>query len=544
MNNAKPIIFYIFITLFLYSCLKKEEFKKVDIQEINPGWGVPILDSKLALKDIVPKIDSSIGIIEESDKTYTLYYYDTIKSPVAEEIFQIADQNFSKVFPSPVSAAIPFPAGQEVLSEFTHKENFDVGNESSLKYILLKDGRLQINISSSFQHGISIELTLHSLLDKNLNPVVRKYDISTAKPSISDIINLQDYKIQLSEKAGETNAFKYSANYKITSTGQALNNSDGIFVSLNLLNLKYKLIAGDIGTLNFPQYNGKLSLPIFDPTSFGNIYFSEAKLNLAFENSLGIPINFTINKLRSTTSYNKEVDITPTAPPLNILLKAPMLSDLGKSVRSGFVLDKTNSRIVEAINPAPNKVEYDFISQVVSGTDNFLFDKSQIKVFARMDIPLKGSISSYELKDTVPIGKFPIRTFAESGASGSVDSISFKLKIENSVPANVFTQLYFLDSTFKVIDSLLIKPDYIIASNNVNPSNGEVISPTIKETVINFTGKRYDRVREYGKHIYISGKFNTSVDPATGKPINITLQSSNALRVVISVLTKGRIKIQ
>jgi hypothetical protein len=543
MSSIRSILYFFAGSFILFSCFKKEEFKNIEIQEINPAWGVPLLDSRLTLKDIVSALDTNLGVREENDNSYTFYYYDTIFSPKAEEIFLLPDQAFTKSVPSPFSSAVPFPSGKQVSSSFTETEIFDAGNGSSLKYILLKGGQMALTMSSVFKNNISIELILHSVLDQNQKPLIRNYDITPAKSFISDVVNLQGYKIALSENNGETNAFRYTVNYTVTSTGQPLDPGDGVFVSLNLEALKYSLIVGDIGDIGFPPFSGHLDLKVFDQASFGNVYFSQAKLNLTFNNSVGIPINFTINKLESSTSYNKSVDITPVNPPLTIALLAPALAQQGSFAITNVVLNSSNSRIVEAVNPAPDKLEYDFSTAIIHGTDNFILDQSQIKVYARIDIPLKGYVTNYELKDTLPIQKLPERSFSDNNIKGSIDSVVFKLKIENAIPANAYTQLYFLDTNYRMIDSLLLKPDLILASDHVDPVSGEVTSATTKETAIAFDAIRYDRLLERAKYFYIASRITTTTD-ASGKPINITLQSGNSLRVVISVLTKGKIKIQ
>lgn len=544
MKMVKSIAYFLSISFLFFSCFKKEEFKNIEIQEVNPGWGVPLLDSRLELKDLIAIIDTTIGIKEEADKSYTFYYYDTLSSPKAEDIFQLRDQSFSKVIPSTFLPSITFPVGTELSNSFSQTENFDAGNGSNLKHIDLKDGQIALTISSIFKNRVSIELTLYSLLDPSKKPLVRSYEMTPDKPFISDVINLQGYQIKLSDNSSETNAFKYSVNYKVTSTGQPLSGSDGLSVSINLKSLKYRLIVGDIGDIKFPSYFGDLGIKVFDQSIYGNVYFEQARLDLAFDNSFGIPVDFTINKLRSSTSYGKTVDITPTSPPFLISLVAPTLAEAGSFKRKEVMLDRTNSRIVDAVNPAPNSLEYDFATSIVHGANNFVLDESRINVYGRIAIPIKGYVVDYVLSDTIPIKKLPERTFTENEISGALDSVVFKMKVENAIPANVYTQLYFLDKNYQKIDSLLVRPDAILASDNVDPVSGEVISPTIRELVITYNASRYERLRAQGAYFNVTSRATTTVDKTTGKQINIKLQSNNSLHVIISVLTKGKIKIQ
>lgn len=544
MKIYRQAAFTFGLLILLAACLKKEEFKKFEFQDLEPAWGVPLIDSKVTLKNIVAAIDTGVGLREETDGSYTFYYYDTISSPVMEDLFKLPDQAFHIGVGSPVvnPATFPFPAGTTLKSGFNGEQSIVLANNGQLKYAILKGGNISLNISNTFKHKVDLKITVPSLLDAQQKELVKSYTLSPSQNTLQDNIGLAGYKLQLtSGSTNQTNSFQYRIDYIITSSGNAaLNPADSVSIAIGLQNLKYSLIVGDLGAINFPPYAGVIDLGVFEQTSLGNLHFEEAKLHLAFNNSIGIPVALTINKLKSTTAYGKEVNITPNQ--FTVKIAAPSLSGPGTSKRTDTTLSKDNSGIVDAVNPAPNKLDYDFSSSLSSGTDNFIRDNSQIKVYARIDIPIKGYIKSFEIKDTLASKSLPERTFTSDNADGSLDSAVFKIRIENSLPANAYTQLYFLDSNYAIIDSLLLKPDDIIASNHVDPVTGIVLSPTVKDNTVSMSGSRYDKIRARESYFYIYSRVTTP--SANGQPINVKLLSSNSMRVLVSVLVKARIKIK
>ena len=246
--------FYLFLPVLIAGCFKKEEIKKLEIPAFQQGWGLPLIDTKLQLKDLVAVIDKNIGLREESDRSYSFIYRDTIVSPFAEELLVLSDQSFQNNIPFPETIpGFTFPLGAPpVKGNYEGKEIFDPGNGGKFLYANLKGGNLQLNLNNGFLHQVSLDVTLQSVLDEFEKPVTVQVQLP---PSSSKSVNvpLIGKRLTLSENAAEVNQFRYNINYSITSTGQPLSSGDELSFDLKLQNLRYSLIVGDIGRIDFPD---------------------------------------------------------------------------------------------------------------------------------------------------------------------------------------------------------------------------------------------------------------------------------------------------
>ncbi len=536
--------------IFLASCFKKEKFDKFEIDPLNVGWGLPIIDSKLSLGDILGAIQDKKNLkANPLDSSYTFTYFDTLPPIKSENLLVLQSRQFSKDLTLPATAPTIIPAGGNYSGTINGIEPLIFSTDATIKSILFKQGILNVSFASTFKHSITATVTIPSL--KNNNGVY-KHDFNipfnggNITPAPSDRIDLNGYTLDLKGSGGSVNTILYTVDYKITGSGQLVLPGDKLTLGVDFNNLKFKNIIGNFSGLTVPSYSGSTDIKIFDNTLQGNVFFDRATVVLDISNSFGIAMDIKVDSMQTETAYGeKTIPITANTPngievingKGNIKFASPSLGEIGFIKKTEIVLDTNTSNIKAMINPAPNKLKYVLTPRFQpSNTDQFITDQSKLEVAIKVIIPIYGILEYYLLGDTLGIDKFPAR----SGEEWSLDSVQFTFKTTNSLPVDAMTQLYFVDSLGKKIDSLLTRPEAFIRRPLIN-SKGKSIEEAVQVTKVHMGGMRYDKIMARTKNIYMIARVLTSKSN-DGRQRNIQLFSYNYLRIEICALAIGQVK--
>ncbi|TAH27273.1 MAG: hypothetical protein EAZ07_01560 [Cytophagales bacterium] len=536
----------LFTSVLLSSCIKKEKFDTIEVDDLKQGWGLPIIDSELSLKDIVGALEDPEGIIENKDSSYTFSYQDSLfVSKTAEELFKLKDENtsISLVLPSPVPPSIP--AGQEVNNTITGSIPVNLADGAQLKSILFKSGQMTSVFSSSLRHSVVVTISIPNLKKNNLpyqHTFTTSFNGGSSTIAPPNNIDLNGYNLDLTNGGITTNTIGYTVSFKITGSGQSVSSTDKLDFKLSFANLKFKNMIGNLASsASLETYVGNTGIRIFDNTIEGNVFFERATVTIKSENSFGIPMRINIADMKVRTTDNRSILLTTTAQNLVLsngngvaTISSPSISEIGTSKITTSVIDASNSNIKTVINPAPNELDYLFTPQFTGGSDQFVTDQSKLEVTVRVDIPIFGILEKYTLGDTLGIDKFPKR----SDDNFVLDSVQFVFKTTNSLPVDTYTQLYFVDAQNKIIDSLLTNPNEFIKRPVIN-SAGKAIQATEQTTYVRMAGSRYDKIMGSADKLYIFSRILTSKDDK-GVQQNIQLFSYNKLRIEICAFASGK----
>ena len=112
-----------------------------------------------------------------------------------------------------------------------------------------------------------------------------------------------------------------------------------------------------------------------------------------------------------------------------------------------------------------------------------------------VQIPLYGGVSGFKLIDTLD---FPTEAF-RNVLVGNV-----KTEITNEFPLDIYVQAYFVDSNFLILDSLQSTPIQMLKSSLIDPSNGDLVSPTTFYEDIELTEAKVNNIKNASKIILVS----------------------------------------
>jgi hypothetical protein len=242
---------------------------------------------------------------------------------------------------------------------------------------------------------------------------------------------------------------------------------------------------------------------LFNNFQAGSVYFDNPKMTVTLSNSYGMPVDAQLNSLYAILKNGNQMPIIGPIP--SPLINYPF--SLGQTVTNSFVFDKNNSNIELVINAIPKNIVY----EVSAGTNsplptyNFMSDSSVFRADLRIDFPLKGYATGFEVQDTVDfsIGNIDV-----------IKSAAFRLNVSNGFPISAYTQLYFTDENYVILDSLLTEAqDRIIEAGEVD-ANGRVIKSTERSADELFEGAHLQNLMN-AKKIIIKGIIQTKDAPTT-----------------------------
>jgi hypothetical protein len=240
-----------------------------------------------------------------------------------------------------------------------------------------------------------------------------------------------------------------------------------------------------------------------------------------------MPIRVNFNNFIASSGWNAPYTITLTGLPNPWPINAP--TTIGQIAESEFHLNRLNSNIWDAISIAPQK----FIAQI-SGlsnpgggvSNNFALDTSRLKIDAQIEIPLYGGVGNFILADTTSVD------FGQD--IDKIEFLSFRINTTNGFPVEALMQLYFLDGSDHVIDSLVSPEQQILApAPTTGAPDYRVIQPVVKSTEIKIENNRLIPLKNCKKMIVHSRLITTN---SHNSPVKF--YSDNALNIRVGLRIK------
>ncbi|HTF82151.1 MAG TPA: hypothetical protein VL947_10510, partial [Cytophagales bacterium] len=220
---------------------------------------------------------------------------------------------------------------------------------------------------------------------------------------------------------------------------------------------------------------------------------------------------------------------------LDTLIAGALTSDTGRTVTTNVEWNAQNSNVEFAFEPSPFNVYYKaniVLNKKKVGLPqelNFITDRSMVRVRAEVKLPVVGTLHYLTIADTLDLPK----SNGLSSIDFDFDSATFKLNTENGFPLDCKLQLYFLDSSKVVKDSLFLKYNTPILPSAVVALDGKIIAKSRAYYQRAFSKEDYDRNVKNTRYIVILAHLNSFKNPA-GIPQSIKISSDNTVKVKLS----------
>ena len=325
-------------------------------------------------------------------------------------------------------------------------------------------GDLQWFFENSFTEPIDIILKLpfaDSLNNLTVQTIsLPAYSGTGLKPSATNALNplllsgkfllIKDKKISLSYEAKGKSGKLYT-----------LSNA-----AIRLSKPAWKVIKASFNQYELDFGNIEKSLDFLKPFYASDLNFDRPEVQLFFEHNFLIPIQFSIpsiiislpdGKKESLIAFNNQMFNLGIATSSNLVRRDSIVSiNAPNPIKTIFNKKATalNFRLTAGLNTKSLPNELGSINR-----------NDQLKISAKVNIPLAGQLRNYPLSDTIPLNL----GLLERVNRGTVRIIS-----TNSIPMSIYGQCYFMDDKGNKLDSLMTGGPGIISnaktSSSLNPT--------------------------------------------------------------------------
>lgn len=568
MRKLLILIITLATLLLTNSCIKEAIRTPEKFDPLESRTGVPLINADISLASTLNKIASlevnSIG-----------GFYEMVIKP---EKFDFTTAENLIVFPSQILnatnvATLPVAGGS---GSFNVTVSTSVGVDFTSGSILSAPGTTFRKIY--FKAG-TIDFTLsHNLLNRTINPItitfptIKNNDNSnaslviTSNTALADNTdgnysgNLNGYNIDLITNG---NNIPFQISITVTS-GTVVTNGSLSVKSVGINNVKWQRIEGKLGTMQIPLVeNNLLQLYKFEVSPFSSnvdnndpvvgptldFEFVNASLKTTFSSQFGLDCGVIVSPLKGFSENGTRV--TSSINGVTFSISPPKPNDPVSPTAIIEPIQSVKTITSETLNPllksGPTSLSYGLILTInganTTNTD-FIHDVSRISAQSELRLPFNGRGKFFNLQKDV---EYP--TSSETGAfnlsdsiTATINSATFLLKTENSLPIEFEISLVFLDENkleFDEIKSSVNGPAIKVEGAGVD-ANGKSNSTKTSSTQSIINNNRFIEINKKCKFIRINARPQTTSYDTPGKYVKVF--PTDKLNVQMSVIINTKVE--
>jgi hypothetical protein len=365
--------------------------------------------------------------------------------------------------------------------------------------MLVRSGSMNLTFTSNIPHSGVVTVSIPDAVRNGQSLSCQlPFTYSGSQINTTLPVDLSGYFINL--HAGSSPGMltiNYSVTYSNSSSSLSLSGRQSK-VRLDFTSINFTSIYGNFGQQSVSLFEDSALITLFSNFENGTLFFDDPSMTFTLKNSFGMPIDAHVTSLAALNRNGSSFPITGAIPnPLPV--SYPTVP--GQTATGSFVLDKTNSNIRSVISQCPKYIVYSLnaLSNSPVPSYNFLLDSSAFTADIRIDLPMRGYASGFTVEDTADFTLDRIE---------DLKSATFRINIDNGFPATAYTQIYFVDSNYAVLDSMIIDPLNAVVESAPVDNSGRVISSMHKMTDEQFSAARLEHLY-HAKKLLITSLINT-----------------------------------
>ena len=513
----------------LASCLEElENTDKIGGIAFEPEIGFPLVNSTFTMEEFLTEGGSKARISEQSG-VMVLTYDDSIFTPGAETIFTIPDQQSPVISITGPEVTFPSPGSSVTVSKsITFAFNPSAGD--NLDSILIKAGAMLFSLTSTFPADIDLAISIPSLQQQGAG--FQQNASFTGPGTLSPSSDLQGATLDLTVNGTTTNTITFAITATITDTGQPINNTHSLDCSFGISGLGFNALFGDIDTRTIAWNADSIDVDIFDNGLKGSIEFLSPAVRLDIRNSFGLPVGFDIANISVIDQDYSRIQLTGpavSAPDNPYLLIGPSYSQIGQSMTTPIDINSGNSNMAQLFSSLPYYLEHHFgaVLDPPGNTQDFVLDNSRLAIGVHLELPFHGKISTLTISKQYDFDGLGIDDIRES---------IVRVKTINELPLDAAVQVYFVDVSGAVLDSLFTNPSIIegaqVDADGFTQDNAELI------TEVPVVQAKVDRINQ-AEYLLVRAEMNTTNQGTVPVKFSVT----DKLQVSIGLQAKAEYKL-
>ncbi|MBI5916872.1 MAG: hypothetical protein HY842_15975 [Bacteroidetes bacterium] len=471
-----------------FGCKQVDEFQDADIVSGDAEFAIPLLKAKTSIQDLLENFDEFTFIEIDPDGVIHLRYKGDVLSQNAKEFFDDTRSKLPPLIPLGTPFfTLPFSSPGQLEVDFATYSTGTVSLALISDYVGMVDLTVQILQAKKNGQPMTVHTQFQSPI--GIQPIVFHYPPEFVECAGYDLI----------PENGEVH-IRYDA---VTDAGDTI---ELPFIALVNQNIDFSYIEGYLG--NFEQLGKRDSITIefFENWTQGDVFFEDPVIKIYIDNSFGVPTRSSIDTFDILTVNDGRIPLeSDFITETGIDFVYPALNEVGQTKSMTFTFDASNSNIKDVLGSRPIALDYkvDAIMNPDSIVDQrgFITDSSFYRIQVEVDLPLHGRANGFGVVDSFDV---------DFSGYGNLKEVEFKLVADNNMPLAIDAQVYFVDTTGTVLDSLFDARTRIVEAAPVD-SNGEVTDPISRTNFSTFTTERFDKIRD-AKKLVLHGFFSTTND--------------------------------
>ncbi|RLD59167.1 MAG: hypothetical protein DRI97_01650 [Bacteroidetes bacterium] len=509
-------LFYIAIFImaggfFLYSC-QKEQFqldKLSDEIEIHTNLVAPLIHGSMGMGEIVAEFDSSGYVGEFEDGLIYLSYVDTLVNVMVDTLHLMIDGLYTQIYFDTEIAGDPEFIGSapgDTIHFIKSKYfGFETSGDNRFDSIVFKGGEFLTEIVSTFQHAGILTISSEYIWDSNGDPYT--YTVAISDPSgnftWSESVDLDGYFLK-ADQQGDSSIFRMDYDFAMINSGNPVNPGDFCEINSSFLDMEFYKLFGYLDPDDVVSESGVIDIPIYaDFPELTHLKLADPRISIYTESSLGIPFELALDSVIGTAEdgSTETLEFYSGHP---FIIPAPTIDMLGETAYGAFYINNQTSNIQDLLNIAPHTLSYKVTGDVGSqNPSHFLLDTSRFMTEMEFLLPLDLAFTEYSLSDTMEFA------LVEEGVDTSfVKNVVVKLSTVNEVPIELGLQVYLLDISETVLDSLFNGDPVFLASSEVD-GEGKLLNASETSHNINFPAEKLGTL-EQTEFLWIKARMVTA----------------------------------
>lgn len=461
-------ILALFFLVIIHSCIDQDySFDKLSDETIwEPSLATTIGTKTIVLEEYIKDLDSITTPQIDADKFITIIYRQDMPTQKANNIIKLQNQETTY----PLSKPLNDEKFVQIDTSYSFNTIFQYSKDEKITSVLIDSMTINASLTSSLDKNESVEISFPDIKKDGVILSVQKIsslsDGSIEKTVTAPTTSAKGYTISLLDTTiGDKPSsyfrtqIKYSLKNPTGITSNKKNGATGSHIDIILSDLVYKQISGYVGKYDLLNDSVEFNTAFMNNPITKGIEWKNPTISLNFDNSYGVPLQFTFLKLIGQNDNAKysvffkdisEKEYTKTS--YQSLLKYPLKTEIGMSKIDAVKLDTTTSNIRLLLNNNIKSLKaYINVKANPAGltNDNFVLDTSKIKTSLEVALPLHFKASSLGKTDTMD---FDIKEYL--GENNSIGKLMLRFHTENEFPVDVKLKIYFADENFHIIDSL------------------------------------------------------------------------------------------
>ncbi len=461
VNNPLYLILSLGLILFLHSCMGDlREVKEIKLG-ISPEFGVPIAKADLFIAEAF-KTEANGGLLCYADSSGLLHIriHENLDTLRIKELFFDPIESMAVMYDSIVLPRVRKGISIESPATYFRMLIDSFAFEQQIDSLILKDGVIELEFRTWENYDSEFSVTLPNLTDANGQPI-RFEDFKPSASGHKVALSLRDSKLKINTSQTSKGVFSVNLGYKITGKTLGTNIPEPV-IYLRMYDLDIQAAYGKIR--NFPVEIEPFSknFPEFDLIEEEEAELDLAKpdINLLFLNQFGFPFRFDITRLGVV--HNLEF-LELTGIQKSVYIQAPVLGGQ-EQFTTNLLRIEPWSNIDRLIGKFPEQLLLEgkvIINPYDPEAYNYVREQDELIIRFEADIPLSFSLKRVSIQSSSKVDFSGLE-----GVDEKVEKASFRVKALNLYPLDVTLQVYFMDVSKQVVDSLFKVPVVVKAADS------------------------------------------------------------------------------